>query len=81
MKFSNISGGFLLLDGKTFDVQGAWENGPAAEYNYDFWYQPRHNVMISSEWGAPFAFKRGFMPMDLEGGRPMFGIISSFGFW
>ena len=22
-------------------------------YNYDFWYQPRHNVMVSSEWAAP----------------------------
>ncbi len=61
----------MLLDGKTFDVQGSWEKGSAAKYNYDFWYQPRHNVMISSEWGAPFAFKKGFHLQDLE--RGMYG--------
>lgn len=25
---------------------------------YDFWYQPRLNVMVSSEWGAPSAFTK-----------------------
>ena len=32
-------------------------------FNYDFWYQPRHNVMVSSEWAAPNTFMPGF---DLE---------------
>ncbi len=22
-------------------------------FRYDFWYQPFHNVMISTEWGEP----------------------------
>ena len=33
------------------------------KFNYDFWYQPRHNVMVSSEWAAPNTFMPGF---DLE---------------
>ena len=32
-------------------------------FSYDFWYQPRHNVMVSSEWAAPNTFMPGF---DLE---------------
>ena len=38
-------------------------------YRYDFWYQPFHNVMISTEWGAPSAFKKQFDPADVEAGR------------
>ena len=40
-------------------VKGTW-NKPedAADYNYDFWYQPRHNVLISSQWGAPKKFTK-----------------------
>ena len=33
------------------------------KFGYDFWYQPRHNIMVSSEWAAPNAFMPGF---DLE---------------
>lgn len=55
------SGGFILLDGQTFEVVGNWEHpGEAAPFGYDFWYQPRHNVMISTEWGAPKALADGF---------------------
>lgn len=40
---------------------GNWEHpGEAAPFGYDFWYQPRHNVMISTEWGAPKALADGF---------------------
>uniref|UniRef100_A0A8C7QUZ3 Methanethiol oxidase n=1 Tax=Oncorhynchus mykiss TaxID=8022 RepID=A0A8C7QUZ3_ONCMY len=54
----NGKGGFILLDGKTFEVVGNWElPGEAAPFGYDFWYQPRHNVMMSTEWGAPKALK------------------------
>jgi selenium-binding protein 1 len=62
-------GGFLLLDDK-FDVVGRWE-GPDSglEFNYDFWYQPRHDVMVSSEWGAPNTFSRGFDVKDVEAGK------------
>ena len=27
---------------------------------YDYWYQPYHNVMISTEWGHPRSFCQGF---------------------
>uniref|UniRef100_A0A3P8T1I8 Methanethiol oxidase n=1 Tax=Amphiprion percula TaxID=161767 RepID=A0A3P8T1I8_AMPPE len=37
----------------------------AAPFGYDFWYQPRHNVMISTEWGAPKALVNGFDPAHL----------------
>ena len=60
-------GSFLLLDGKTFEIKGLW-NSPenVAEYGYDFWYQPRHQVMISSEWGAPRTFEKGFNLADVQ---------------
>jgi selenium-binding protein 1 len=32
-------------------------------FRYDFWYQPYHNVMISTEFGAPKYFMAG---LDLE---------------
>ncbi|CAG0891653.1 unnamed protein product [Cyprideis torosa] len=56
-------GNFLLLDGVTFDVKDTWvpaEN--STPFGYDYWYQPYHDVMVSSEWGAPSAFKEGFDP-------------------
>ena len=58
---SGPKGGFLLLDGQSFRVKGPWEQRPAP-MGYDFWYQPRHNVMVSSEWGAPWCIKGGFDP-------------------
>jgi selenium-binding protein 1 len=62
----NGPGGFLLLD-ENFDIAGRWENDMAGmRYNYDFWYQPRHNVMISSEWAAPNTFDPGFDLNDVE---------------
>ena len=36
---------------------------------YDFWYQPFHNVMISTEWGNVWALKDGFNPADLASGN------------
>ena len=62
-------GGFLLLNDK-FDVTGSWEaSREGMKFNYDFWYQPRHNVMVSSEWGAPNTVKRGFKPGDVKAGK------------
>jgi selenium-binding protein 1 len=56
-------GGFLHLN-EDFEIVGRWENDLARmKFNYDFWYQPRHNVMVSSEWAAPNTFMPGF---DLE---------------
>ncbi len=62
-------GGFLLLNEK-FEVAGHWEpKHSGLEFNYDFWYQPRHNVMVSSEWGAPKTFGGGFDLKDVEAGK------------
>jgi selenium-binding protein 1 len=36
---------------------------------YDFWYQPRQNTLVSSEWGAPNPFKDGFNPADVAAGK------------
>ena len=56
-------GGFLHLD-QDFNIVGRWENDLGKmKFNYDFWYQRRHNVMVSSEWAAPNTFMPGF---DLE---------------
>jgi selenium-binding protein 1 len=62
-------GGFLLLD-QDFDIVGRWENSvEGMRYNYDFWYQPRLNVMVSSEWAAPRTFIPGFKIEDVEAGK------------
>jgi selenium-binding protein 1 len=65
----NPPGGFLLLDDK-FEVVGRWEPADSGmKFNYDFWYQPRHNVMVSSEWAAPNTFRGGFDLKDVEAGK------------
>lgn len=62
-------GGFLLLDEK-FNVAGRWEaDTKGMNFNYDFWYQPRHNVMVSSEWGAPATTRPGFKLEDVQAGK------------
>jgi methanethiol oxidase len=63
-------GGFAVLDAKTFEVKGRWEDGGARPpLGYDFWYQPRKNVLTSSEFGEPNAYEHGFDPADVEAGR------------
>ena len=65
----NGPGGFLLLD-EDFNVAGRWENGrDGMRYNYDFWYQPRHNTLVSSEWSAPNTYQGGFDPKDVAEGK------------
>jgi selenium-binding protein 1 len=64
----NGQGGFLLLD-EEFNIKGRWEkDGKPTRFGYDFWYQPRHNVMFSSEWGAPNKFIGGFNPDHVANG-------------
>src|SRR5690606_24583681 len=59
----NGPGGFLLLD-ENFEVVGRWErDATGMQFNYDFWYQPRHGVMVSSELSSPKTYYPGF---DLE---------------
>jgi selenium-binding protein 1 len=65
----NAPGGFLLLDDQ-FRIRGRWENDAAGmHYNYDFWYQPRFNVMVSSEWAAPRTFAPGPNFQDVAAGK------------
>jgi selenium-binding protein 1 len=62
--------GFAVLDARTFEVKGRWENGgPHPHLNYDFWYQPRQNVLASSEFGEPNAYESGFDIADVGEGR------------
>ena len=65
----NAPGGFLHLD-QDFEIVGRWENDLGAmNYNYDFWYQPRHDMMVSSEWAAPNTFMPGFDLEDVGAGK------------
>ncbi|CAE8689482.1 unnamed protein product [Polarella glacialis] len=62
--------GFVRLDPRTLEVLGRWESADnSPRFGYDFWYQPRHNVMISSEWGHPDCFTKGFNPADVAEGK------------
>ena len=66
----NFPGGFATLDARDFSIAGRWEHDLGdIEFNYDFWYQPRQNTLVSSEWGAPNTFKDGFDPGDVAAGR------------
>jgi selenium-binding protein 1 len=63
-------GGFAVLDASNFDVLGRWENDKnGMQFTYDFWYQPRQNAMISSEWAAPKTFQDGFNLDDVTAGK------------
>ena len=54
----------------SFEIKGRWENGgPHPQLNYDFWYQPRQNVLASSEFGEPAAYEPGFDLEDVAAGR------------
>jgi hypothetical protein len=51
----------MACDKLNVQVKGTWNDKDSTsnpQYGYDFWYQPRHNVLISSEWGAPKAFSK-----------------------
>ena len=62
----NAPGGFLHLN-KDFEIVGRWEKDiKGMNFSYDFWYQPRHNIMVSTEWGAPKTFIPGFNLEDVS---------------
>jgi methanethiol oxidase len=66
----NGAGGFAVIDAKTFELRGRWENGgDAPPMNYDFWYQPRKNTLASTEFGEPNAYEPGFELDDVGAGR------------
>merc|ERR1712050_464108 len=62
-------GGFILLDSVDFKVKGKWQQGEEPAFGYDFWYQPIHNVMISTAWGHPKSFFAGFNPEEVAKGH------------
>ncbi|NXC76313.1 SBP1 oxidase, partial [Anhinga anhinga] len=65
----NAKGGFIVLDGETFELKGNWESEcETPPSGYDFWYQPRHNVLISSAGVVPKRVGYGFNPDDLKKG-------------
>ncbi|BFZ00921.1 hypothetical protein BsWGS_03961 [Bradybaena similaris] len=64
---NNTKSGFILLDGKDFSIKENWEKSHI-NIGYDYWYQPRHDVMISTEWGAPRAWRNGFKLQDVADG-------------
>ena len=57
-----------MMDCGTCEIIGNWEKEPAP-YGYDFWYQFRHKVVVSSGWGDPRAFLNGFNPQDVADGE------------
>uniref|UniRef100_A0A0N5A825 Methanethiol oxidase n=1 Tax=Syphacia muris TaxID=451379 RepID=A0A0N5A825_9BILA len=61
-------GDFVLFNGRTFELVGSWPvaSSRKPKFNYDFWYQPRQNVMISTEWGSPKHFMHGLDASDLQ---------------
>ena len=65
----DLPGGFLQLDESDFSIVGRWDAPGEIEMNYDYWYQPRRNVMISSEWAAPKTYYPGFDLGDVEAGK------------
>jgi methanethiol oxidase len=66
----NTPGGFAVLDARDFSIAERWERDAGGlEFTYDFWYQPRQNTLISSEWAAPNTFLDGFNPADVAAGK------------
>ncbi|ELY50762.1 selenium-binding protein SBP56-related protein [Natronorubrum bangense] len=63
-----LPGGFLELNDE-FEIEGRWEPPDEIEMNYDYWYQPRQNVMVSTEWAAPKTYYPGFDLEDVEAGN------------
>ncbi|QEG35487.1 selenium-binding protein SBP56-related protein [Bythopirellula goksoeyrii] len=62
-------GGFLELDAE-LNIVGPWQKSlEGMNFNYDYWYQPRHNVMVSSEWAAPNTVSQGFSLEDVKAGK------------
>ncbi|WP_435348123.1 selenium-binding protein SBP56-related protein [Haloarchaeobius sp. HRN-SO-5] len=64
----DLPGGFLQLN-HDFEVEGRWDPPGEIKLNYDFWYQPRQDVMVSSEWAAPSTYQPGFFMEDVEAGK------------
>jgi len=81
---------FLATDGRQNGVDFLWfdedlepeslwvqDGKERPQFGYDYWYQPYHNVMISTEWGSPDAFTKGFNPEHVS--QKLYG--TSIHFW
>ena len=64
----DLPGGFLELD-ENLEIKGRWDPPGEIDFNYDFWYQPRFNVMVSTEWAAPKTYYPGFDMEDVQEGK------------
>lgn len=65
-----ITGGFIVLDGETFELKGNWENEcDSPPSGYDFCYKPCHNVLVSSAGVVPKCVGYGFSPDDFKKGE------------
>lgn len=66
----------MVLDGQTFELKGNWEKEcEAPPSGYEFWFQPCHNVLISSSGIAPKIAGYGFCPDDYNKGERT-GVLS-----
>jgi selenium-binding protein 1 len=61
------AGNFVRIDARTFTIADVWAATSTA-FGYDYWYQPYHNVMLSTSWGAPNKIKNGFNLADVQAG-------------
>lgn len=66
-----VPGNFAIIDGKDFTVKGKWTDFDTP-FGYDFWYQPRLDVMISSEWGFPNHIRKGLSIDDVASGNALY---------
>lgn len=57
----HAKGGFIELDQNLELKQGEWSD-MTSDYGYDFWYKPRYDLIINSEFGSPQSFRQGFDP-------------------
>ncbi|NXX97448.1 SBP1 oxidase, partial [Centropus bengalensis] len=65
----NAKGGFIVLDGETFELKGNWEEEcQVPPGGYDFWIQPCQNVLVSSAGVIPKLSGRRFCPEDFNKG-------------
>ena len=64
----DLHGSFIVLRGSDFSIKSNWEV-ESVPFNCDYWYQPRHNIMVSTSWGAPSAIMSSFNPKHVEEGE------------
>uniref|UniRef100_A0A8R1I5S0 Selenium-binding protein n=1 Tax=Caenorhabditis japonica TaxID=281687 RepID=A0A8R1I5S0_CAEJA len=71
-RHGNGKGDFVLIDRRTWDLRQKSEP-TFTNFGGDFCLQPRHNLLISSEWGHPRLFRDGLSANELENVSECFG--------